>query len=253
MGDLSKFSAADLLNIVTSNAEDELKKRGYKYGWYKDQQYAGVIYILINPAFPNLVKIGYTKKLEQRLKEFNRNSGLPDPYHAYASYKVKKELVDLRLHNLIDSLDSTLRHAKNREFYEMSPEKAYSLLSAIAQINGDENLLVKNPLNDSFFDTAVIESETDKRKSPKKNLTFKLINIPIGSTLTYTKNKSITVKTCDDVNQVLYNGEQYSISALAKILLNTSAAQGGLYFEYKGKTLVEIRNEMEEQDDESEN
>ena len=74
MGDLSKFSDADLLNIVTSNAEDELKKRGYKYGWYKDQQYAGVIYILINPAFPNLVKIGYTKKLEQRLKEFNRNS-----------------------------------------------------------------------------------------------------------------------------------------------------------------------------------
>ena len=50
--------------------------------------------------------------MEKRVKSFNRNSGLPGPYHVYATYKVKKRLEDLKLHTLIDSLDSDLRHAR---------------------------------------------------------------------------------------------------------------------------------------------
>ena len=152
MSYLEKFSDEELLEIFGSDVEAEIKARGYKYGWYKPTEYAGDIYILVNPAFPNLVKIGYANNVEKRVKSFNNNSGLPDPYHVYATYKVKKRLEDLKLHNLIDSLDSDLRHAKNREFYEMSPEKAYEILSAIAEINGDTDLLVKNPLHDEFFE-----------------------------------------------------------------------------------------------------
>ena len=128
MSYLEKFSDEELLEIFGSDVEAEIKARGYKYGWYKPTEYAGEIYILVNPAFPNLVKIGYANDVEKRVKSFNRNSGLPDPYHVYATYKVKKRLEDLKLHGLIDSLDSDLRHAKNREFYEMSPEKAYEIL-----------------------------------------------------------------------------------------------------------------------------
>ena len=75
-----------------------------------------------------MVKLGYADNIEKRVKILNSNSGLPDPCHVFAIYKVKKRLEDLRLHSLIDSLDSSLRHAKNREFYEMSAKKrtAYS-------------------------------------------------------------------------------------------------------------------------------
>ena len=151
MGDLSKYSDEDIINIVSSDAEAELQKRGYAYGWYKVEPFVGAIYILVNPAFPNLVKIGYADDVQKRVKTLNSNSGLPDPYHVYALYMVKKRLEDLRLHELIDTLDSSLRHSKNREFYEMDAEKAFSILSAIAQINGDERQLVKNPLNDEYF------------------------------------------------------------------------------------------------------
>ena len=151
MGYLEKYSDEELFKIFDANLEDEIKSRGYEYGWHKQVNYAGEIYILVNPAFSNLVKIGYADNVQKRVKTLNSNSGLPDPYHVYATYRVKKRLEDLKLHKLIDSLDSNLRHAKNKEFYEMSPEKAYAILSAIAEINGDEDLLVLNPYQDEFF------------------------------------------------------------------------------------------------------
>ena len=158
MADLSQYADIDIINIVSSDAEAELKKRGYDYGWYKIEPYVGSIYILVNPAFPNLVKIGYADDVQKRMRSLNSNSGLPDPYHCYAIYKVRKRLEDLKLHGLIDSLDSSLRHAKNREFYEMDAQKAYSVLSAIAQISGDEEQLVVNPFNDDYFDNGFRKS-----------------------------------------------------------------------------------------------
>jgi len=255
MGDLSKFTDDDLLNIVTSNAEDELKKRGYEYGWYKKVNFVGVIYILVNPAFSNLVKIGYADDVEKRMKSLNSSSGLPDPYHCYAIFKVKKRLEDLRLHTLIDTLDPTLRHAKNREFYEISKEKAYEVLSAIAQINGDEDCLILNPLHDDYFEeteekTIITENKTEvlhecKRKTPTSFLTFELLNIPIGSTLVLKKDTNITCRTIDLKNKVSYEGKIYTISGLAKKVMNFDYnVQGGIFWMYKGKVLTEIRKEL---------
>ena len=153
MSYLEKYMDEELFQIFDANIEDEIKSRGYEYGWHKKVQYAGDIYVFVNPAFPSLVKIGYADNVEKRLKQLNRNSGLPDPFHAYATYKVKKRLEDLKLHKLIDSLDSDLRHSKNKEFYEMTPEKAFEVLSAIAEINGDEDLLVFNPFNDEYVNS----------------------------------------------------------------------------------------------------
>lgn len=143
MGNLSKCSDEDIINIISANSEVEFKKRSYNYDWYKKKNFVGAIYIFVNPAFPELVKIGYVVDVQKYLKILNRNSELPDPFHCYAIYKVKKRLKDLILHNLIDTLDSSLIHSKNREFYEMNCQKAYDILSAIVQINGDENSLKK--------------------------------------------------------------------------------------------------------------
>ena len=59
MNDLSQFSDNEIINILSSGAESELKKRGYEYGWYKKEASVGAIYILVNPSFSELVKIGY--------------------------------------------------------------------------------------------------------------------------------------------------------------------------------------------------
>ena len=248
MSDLSRYSDEDILNIVSSDTETELKKRGYSYGWYKKESFVGYIYIFVNPAFPELVKIGYTDDVDKRLKTFNRSSGLPDPYHCYAVYKVKSRLKDLKLHSLIDTLDPSLRHAKNREFYEMNCEKAYEILSAIAQINGDEEQLSKNPFSDSFFDekqTVKPDNKESKNDDTQKlpPLKFNMIGLPVGSTLVFTKDNSITCKTTDDLNHVEYNGEIFTISGLAKKIVGFSVA-GPHYFMYKGELLSNIRKRL---------
>ena len=189
MGDLSRYADQEIIDIISSDAEAELIKRGYAYGWYKKDCFVGAIYILVNPAFLNLVKIGYADDVEKRLKSLNNSSGIPDPYHCYAIYKVKKRLEDLKLHGLIDSLDSDLRHAKNREFYEMSAEKAFSILSAIAQINGNEEQLILNPLNEPFFDDFNMKQNQKKEITSKSNIQNNGINNIIPDGLYYFERK----------------------------------------------------------------
>ena len=248
MPDLTKYSDEEIINILSSDAESELIRRGYEFGWHKKAVFVGAVYILVNPAFPDLVKIGYADDVQKRLKTLNSNSGLPDPFHCYAIYKVKKRLEDLKLHSLIDTLDPALRHARNREFYEMNCQKAYDILSAIAQINGDEAQLSKNPFSDSYFEQtqkgATDGSAQPVKKQKQGRLKFGMIGIPVGSTLVFTKDHTITCTTKDDVNMVEYRGEPYPISALAAKLLNNVSAQGGLHFMYNGEVLTDIRKRL---------
>lgn len=246
MSKLDKYTDEELQDLLEADIEGEMRARGYEFGWYKKDQYAGVIYILVNPAFPNLVKIGYAKNIVSRLKSLNSNSGLPDPFHVYATYKVKKKLEDLKLHALIDSLDSNLRHTKNREFYEMSPEKAYGILSAIAQINGDESLLVFDPLKDPFIEPedeqGIVACEPHKRA--KEKLTFEMLGIPVGSVLVYKNDHSITAKTVNDQSTVEYEGNKYTMSGLVSHLMGGGSWQGGEYFLYEGEKLTTMRKRL---------
>ena len=49
----------------------------------------GVIYILTNPSFPEYVKIGYAKDIEQRLLQLNRSETIP--YYVFVD--ISNELV----------------------------------------------------------------------------------------------------------------------------------------------------------------
>ena len=110
----------------------------------------GVIYILTNPSFPDYAKIGYADDVNKRLKELNRSECIPFAFRLYAYYEVPQRLTDKKLHELIDMINPDLRaieefdgKRRTREFYNMTSEKAYKILQAIAQINGLEDNLHK--------------------------------------------------------------------------------------------------------------
>lgn len=103
----------------------------------------GVIYILTNPAFPTYVKIGYADDLERRLKQLNSSAAVPFAFRVYATYEVEGRLTDKKLHSLIDQLNPELRSIdefdgkkREREFFAMSAEEAYSIFECIAEISG---------------------------------------------------------------------------------------------------------------------
>lgn len=127
----------------------------------------GVIYILVNPSFPEYVKIGYADDVQRRLKELNRSECIPFAFRLYAYYKVSSRLTDLSLHHLIDGLNPNLRSIDEfegkkrvREFYNMTAQDAFNILQSIAKINSlEENLVLVKPTKEELEDEEVAEEE----------------------------------------------------------------------------------------------
>lgn len=208
---------------------------------------AGVIYILTNPSFPEYVKIGYADDVNRRLKELNRSECIPFAFRLFAYYEVSNRLSDKKIHEMIDRLNPNLRSIDEfegkkrvREFYAMDAEEAYSLLEAIAEING-----LKNNLHRRVPSKKDIEADEMADSVRLEAFKFSLCNLKEGDELefVYDKNQKCYVK---NEKKVIYDDEEYSLSALAKFLLNIDySVAGPHYFTYKGEKLCDLRERVQ--------
>ena len=210
----------------------------------------GVIYILTNPSFPAYVKIGYAKDIEQRLLQLNRSETIPFAFRVYATYDVVTPLSDLILHDLIDGLNPDLRaietfngKKRTREFYEMTPEYAYNILSSIAKLSGTESRLKRiKPEGHEVEDIKMAEeAEKAYRRGP---FTFSSVGINPGEIISFVPDCSITATVVDD-KHIRIGDTVTTLSGAAKNILNKKALQGPKYWTYKGKVLDDIRTEKE--------
>lgn len=217
----------------------------------------GYIYILTNPSFEEYVKIGYADDVNQRLRQLNRSECIPFAFRIYATYEVDSRLSDIKIHSIIDKLNPNLRsidtfegRERKREFYAMSPEDAYSILEAIAEINGRKAKLKKNNLTESEQNEENIANEVKEENMERlAPFNFNMVNIKPNEIIVFTNvaspNNGIECKVVDD-KHVEYNGEVWSLSALAKVLSNSKwSVAGPRYFKYKGEWLNDIRKRME--------
>ena len=264
-GILAGYTDKELLQIIGSDVEAELRKRGYRYGWYKQEEVAGCIYILYNESYPNHVKIGFSSDVVRRMKDLY-TTGVIHPFHCYAIYKVKRRLADKDLQEIFCQLAPNIREVPNREFYQMGCEDAYLLLQRIAKISGTEELLIKNPFQDTYFENppqmhmkgstetqergSENKEEKQNRKARAPQTTWAMLDIPEGAELVFLKDENIKVVTVGSISSVRYNGEVYSLSTVAQTLLASVcgrkmvSARGADYFLYNGELLTERRKRM---------
>ena len=210
----------------------------------------GVIYILTNPSFPEYVKIGYAKDIEQRLLQLNRSETIPFAFRVYATYDVVTPLSDLILHDLIDGLNPDLRaietfngKKRTREFYEMTPEYAYNILSSIAKLSGTESRLKRiKPEGHEVEDIKMAEeAEKAYRRGP---FTFSSVGINPGEIISFVPDCSITATVVDD-KHIRIGETVTSLSGAAKSILHKNALQGPKFWSYNGRILDDIRTEKE--------
>ena len=225
----------------------------------------GIVYNLTNPCLDGWVKIGMTTKdnIDERLRELNSPSNIPLSYRAYAIYEVDDpEMVEKRIHSLIDRVDDSL-HAREtlasgkireREFFHITPETAYGIFKDVALLRGD----IANLKPIERTDEENIEEEIAEREAPRARLTFKYLGIPNGTELEFLYDESLKCTVMDDKNQVEYEGEQFSISALViKLLIEKQGwnekthANGWAYFMYNGQPLTDMRYEIENAKDDN--
>ena len=212
----------------------------------------GVIYILTNPSFPDYVKIGYADDIDKRLKELNRSECIPFAFRVYATYEVPSRLGDKKVHAIIDKLNPNLRSIDNfdgkqriREFYAISPEDAYSILEAIAEIHGckDKLKLAQLSREEEIAEKTAQEIDTESTERAS-NFSFGKCQIPVGAKIEYCENPNLTATVVDD-RHVEYNGETMSLTALAKLLSGKkSSIAGPRFFKYKGEWLNDIRHRL---------
>ena len=196
----------------------------------------GYIYIMTNPALKDMVKIGYATDVEQRRQQLS-TTALPYDYEVYATYETSGNLEDKKLHKLIDNLNPDLRVSKNREFFIMTPEDAYSLLEAIATISGSQDKLKRAK------EKADMKQDQKTRKPP---VDFVRCGIPMGAELVFIEDDSVTCTVAGN-HKVLYGEELTSLSSIATRIKGYPVA-GPSFFTYNGKLVAYIARETQWKD-----
>jgi hypothetical protein len=208
----------------------------------------GIVYILTNPCLEGWVKIGKTDKdtIDERLATLNSSPSIPFSFRVYAIYHVDNpSVVETSIQGLIDTIDDKLRaieikenaQIRKREFYRMTPEKAFEIFKQFAKGRGDEKYLelIRPTVTDLKIETILTG------RKPKLN--FYELSLEEGSELSFKPNSGIVVKVIN-ARQVEYKGNHYSLTALTRELLQWKHdRQPTSFWMYGGKSLSDIYEE----------
>ena len=79
-----------------------------------------IVYILTNTEMPDLIKIGVTKDLDQRLKSLSGHSGVPVPFECFYACEVSDgRNVEEKIYFAFGDHPTNPR----REFFRVNPER----------------------------------------------------------------------------------------------------------------------------------
>ena len=195
----------------------------------------GIIYVLVNEAMPGYVKIGKTNNLKKRIKDLDTTSVPLSFICSYACTVKDMDFVEKQLHDAFE--DNRVR--SNREFFLIASERVVSILKLveIEDVTPPKNI-VANDEDQRALDEA-------RKRRPAFN--FGMVNIPIGSELSYAKDENIKIKVIDN-KRVEYKGEKTSLSAVAQKLLGYDSVSGTLHWRYEGEILEARRKRFESQE-----
>ncbi len=197
-----------------------------------------IVYLLTNPSMPDLVKIGRTTDLEARLRQLSTHSGVPVPFECFFACEVADSAkVERALHDAFGDH----RINSKREFFRFNPDRAVAILELVALKDAAPNIEIAE-------DQAELDA-LHREQSRREQFRFSMVDVPIGSILTFSKDETNIARVIDD-KRIEFEGGITSTSAAATKLLHRRgwtlrAAQGPLYWMFDGETLADRRMRME--------
>ena len=204
-----------------------------------DSNNEGIVYVLKNPAFPNLVKIGITTRdqVSIRMAELY-TTGVPLPFKCVFAGKVDDpKKVESALHHAF----TNTRGNPSREFFDIDESQAIAILRLL--ISEEVTPIVSDELEKVDEVSKNASKEYAKSKRPKQN--FVEMGIKIGEVIS-TADGLITCKIAEE-KKVEYEGEVMSLTRLTRKLKELDYdIQPGPHWFYKGKSLKEIYDETYE-------
>lgn len=205
-----------------------------------------IIYCLENPWMPNLVKIGKTSDLNQRLSSLY-STGVPGPFECSFAIEVDDADAD-EFEKLLHETFDTARVSGRREFFEVSPQH---VIAAMKLTKGADVTPQADVVGDAE-DQKVLE----KGKKRRARFNFKMVGIEPGAVLRFKARGSdddAEAPTAEVLpnTMIRLEGEEMSLSAAAGKLLQrnhgwtNNRPQGPLYWYFEGQSLDDRRRQME--------
>ncbi len=199
-----------------------------------------VVYVLTNPAIPNLVKIGKTELQDVNLRLAQLyTTGVPFPFDLAFACKVPNAgEVERALHKAF----APNRVNPKREFFNIDADQAIAILKL---------LHVEDATNEIAAMVSTIPDEevqaANQYKARRPNLNFVEMGIPVGAVLSFSENEAYVTVVSD--KKVSLDGVQLSLTAATRQLLHLEySVAPAPYWSYDGKRLNEIYNETYVQD-----
>ncbi len=195
-----------------------------------------LVYILTNPTMTDLIIIGHTKYLKDRLRTLNNSTSVPVAFECYYCCRVRDmKDIEKRLHFGLGGH----RVNPNREFFKFNAERAKMLLEGYSlgevTVDGDE-ISVPEEEKRSFV--------RESSRSPV--FTFSMVDIPVGSKLTFLDDEEKTALVVGD-REIEFEGKRGSLSGLAREITkkNWLRVRGPDFWVFDNETLTERRIKME--------
>lgn len=197
-----------------------------------------IVYVLTNEAMPDYIKIGTTRRnIGQRMRDLY-TSAVPVPFecHYAAEVEITKN-VEKTLHRAFNKY----RVNKNREFFEIEPDAAADIIRMVA--------IKEVTPKDDIIETTDDKEAIQRLEQRASRFSFKMVAIIPGTILAFKNDDTLTCKVIDN-RRVEYNGETTSLSSAALSALqqqgfNWKSAQGAQYWMYEGKSLKDLREQIE--------
>jgi len=200
---------------------------------------SNIVYVLTNPSIPDIVKIGMTTDLTTRMRSLY-NSSVPVPFECYFACTVNDmSFVEKQLHDGFDDF----RVNPKREFFRIDPERVVSILKMVMI----EDVTPK----DDIVDDEIDQRSLDKEKKVRGRFNFDMINVPVGSILTFVKDPTITSVVIDK-HKIKFEDEIHSLSSSTLKIVHRMGytwkqVSGPTYWMYEGETLTERRSRIEQE------
>ena len=200
----------------------------------------GTIYVISNPAMPDMVKIGKTDNLERRIKELSSPSGVPLAFECVVAKNVNN--VDFAERKLHEAFASKRINAK-REFFNIEQDE---LIALFELLEGDYVTLSSEEIFESKEEKVAFE----KQSRLGERFNFALVGIPQGATLTFIKDDTITCEVISN-SKVKFRNETHSLSSAGVIAIQECGYKwnkiaGPRFWLYEGETCRSLRDKLEE-------
>ncbi|MEO9652048.1 MAG: GIY-YIG nuclease family protein [Roseobacter sp.] len=198
------------------------------------------VYVLINPAFENYVKVGKTTNLEQRLRQLD-NTSVPLPFRCVYAVEVED---DAQVERLVHQAFADHRTRSTREFFEIDPQR---VIAALKLARGRD----VTPKADIAEDEEGVKALEKATRKPRKTYKFSDAGLKVGDTITYAQNDQITAQVINE-KKVLFEGEETSLSKSALTLLQRDGytwqtVNGWQFWMFERETIAERLERMLEE------